>query len=76
MGSGGDGEWGRWGILDISQNPIIQSILTHKLSITFLYDLFYGDTKWLLYKQKLNLTAQKQQYFSDNHDHLSSQSYQ
>ncbi|MGK7921342.1 MAG: hypothetical protein AB4080_15175 [Trichodesmium sp.] len=33
MGRWGDGEMGRWGVLDISQNTIIKSILTHFLSI-------------------------------------------
>ncbi len=35
---------GIWGVLDISQNPIIKSIITHFLSITSPSDLFYGDT--------------------------------
>ena len=35
---------GRWGVLDISPNPIIKSIITHFLSITSPENLFSGDT--------------------------------
>jgi len=44
MGRWGDGEMGRWGVLDICQNPIIKSILTPKLSINSPSNLFSGDT--------------------------------
>ncbi len=35
---------GRWGVLDVSQKPIIKSIITHFLSINYRDYLFYGDT--------------------------------
>ncbi len=44
MGRWGGGVIGRWGVLDISPNPIIKSILTHFLSITSPENLFSGDT--------------------------------
>ncbi|MGD1711990.1 hypothetical protein [Dapis sp. BLCC M172] len=40
----GDGEMGEWGVLDISQHPIIKSIITHFLSIPSPDNLFSGDT--------------------------------
>ena len=36
--------WGFGGVLDISPNRIIKSILTDFVSITFPSDIFFGDT--------------------------------